>query len=1322
MDHKSSFNKQLRKEITARAVMNKEIKSIQENIDINIEEIYNADMEIKRIKKVILKRKKKNRTYTDLSLRVNKLNISKTDLKNEIEALKQIISHIEQAKEEVKLKIKQLKKKIKNLPVENPFDFTDYIEKQKEENEIDLGLFLELAEENKIIYNQVPINTLIEDMEKLKNGFFTNGYFTLGEEGEIDTNRFFKDSDELSEFIDKILDKYDNHPSIYYTGNIYRYFKNYKRINRSEHGRGANEFNNIQEYKGNNCYIPSGNGCFLKCINYIFDKDFSIEYFEFIKSYKRRSNVMSRCRIPEFCKRYKIDIGIYDRNNGRILPRTVKEKNTCVHIHRNHYCVIWKKNRKDSLLNGVDEIEKNFKYIKNKINEDNLKQRISYRFPKYKKIDQLKNVFVFDLETQNDHEFAEAYAAGLYDVNRFRECWHRDLTPHELVIERKNVTIFDTSNGNCIMNMLKYFSENYDGDERTYIDREGDEIVSSYRLLLVAHNSSGFDSWVVLNSLIKDITDLKIIKTARGLISLSFKCGVKIVNTVEVPQYVKFTCSKSHIKGSLEKIGKEYGLQPELLKGEMDHSLINKNNFAELRHIWEPYLISDVLCLAFIYARHSMEMQKMTGFGIKDCLTEASLGWKCFGTYNKNREFYTFNNKYVRDFIRKSIKGGRVGAFNRYFESNQFDEIISTIKKHLKINNNEISNIIDKYLKHINTKRDEFKLEFENGEKDYRKINNKELDKFLERKLGELNISKELQKINKDDLLVSYDFNSLYPSAQIDKDSNWAKIETAYPFKKFMNDAICTLFNSGRWNELNKSAFLTIKYHNPENLIFQHLPVKEKIKNPYKNNRLEEINRMRNGIIIDTLTSVDIVEIVKYGGEVLEVYEGFFCYNLEYNPYTEFVTDMFQKRDLFKSQGKDLLQNLAKKIGLSVYGGNIRKDINEEYKCVTENWMRENFDDRVKEWFPLKNGNLIEKLEDDEGIDDFDKAKSINTMPSHFGSYILSHSKRLMNSVIKQIDGFYNNNIYYTDTDSLYIHKKYWSNLIDNGFVGKSLGLGKNDYGNSGIFYAWFLAPKIKYCLVIDDFGIISAKRTFKGYSEEHRMIKLEEYISLSEGKTVSGRFSIDWTKTFEGIKIPHRKKDCSYCNNKKFCNDCGEKPKKNCFNCEMEKACDPCLDLISQKKTYSTDINTLKRKPSNQYHQMLPHYEGVYEPKQNNINFESAKEILMKEDYKMVVKRRFERIYTALESMDYTKYEDISENNEIFVYGIKQVKTDKIDNYILIGCESDELYENDKLFNFWSNKYINNEIEKRNFQISGWPFITLVKRNNFFKIQSIIT
>ena len=132
---------------------------------------------------------------------------------------------------------------------------------------------------------------------------------------------------------------------------------------------------------------------------------------------------------------------------------------------------------------------------------------------------------------------------------------------------------------------------------------------------------------------------------------------------------------------------------------------------------------------------------------------------------------------------------------------------------------------------------------------------------------------------------------------------------------------------------------------------------------------------------------------------------------------------MFEKRVLLKSQGKYLLQNLAKKIGLSVYGVNIRKDINEDYICVTEIWMREDFDDSVGEWFPLKNGILIVKLEDDKGVDDYDKAKSVITMLSNFGCYILSHSRRLMNDVIKQIGGFCISGIYYTDTDSFYIHK-----------------------------------------------------------------------------------------------------------------------------------------------------------------------------------------------------------------------------------------------------------------------------------------------------------
>ena len=123
---------------------------------------------------------------------------------------------------------------------------------------------------------------------------------------------------------------------------------------------------------------------------------------------------MTRCRIPEFCVRYKVDIGIYDLKRKRILPRSVKQKDICLFFHEYHYCVIRKKNRRDGLLNGVQEMERNFENVQNKINEYNLGQRIRYRFPKRGTIDQLENVFVFNVETCNNHDFAEAYAAGFY--------------------------------------------------------------------------------------------------------------------------------------------------------------------------------------------------------------------------------------------------------------------------------------------------------------------------------------------------------------------------------------------------------------------------------------------------------------------------------------------------------------------------------------------------------------------------------------------------------------------------------------------------------------------------------------------------------------------------------------------------------------------------------------------------------------------------------------------------------------------------------------------------------------------------------------------
>ena len=49
------------------------------------------------------------------------------------------------------------------------------------------------------------------------------------------------------------------------------------------------------------------------------------------------------------------------------------------------------------------------------------------------------------------------------------------------------------------------------------------------------------------------------------------------------------------------------------------------------------------------------------------------------------------------------------------------------------------------------------------------------------------------------------------------------------------------------------------------------------------------------------------------------------------------------------------------------------------------------------------------------------------------------------------------------------LKKKHWDNLDKAGLVGKELLQSKNDYKRGGLF----LAPKIEYCLTINNYGVI---------------------------------------------------------------------------------------------------------------------------------------------------------------------------------------------------------------------------------------------------------
>ena len=60
---------------------------------------------------------------------------------------------------------------------------------------------------------------------------------------------------------------------------------------------------------------------------------------------------------------------------------------------------------------------------------------------------------------------------------------------------------------------------------------------------------------------------------------------------------------------------------------------------------------------------------------------------------------------------------------------------------------------------------------------------------------------------------------------------------------------------------------------------------------------------MRNGYIIDTLTSVDIQETVKVGGKVIEIYEGvIYRENFRVSPFRKVIDKLFALRQKYREK------------------------------------------------------------------------------------------------------------------------------------------------------------------------------------------------------------------------------------------------------------------------------------------------------------------------------------------------------------------------------------------------------------------------------------
>ena len=133
---------------------------------------------------------------------------------------------------------------------------------------------------------------------------------------------------------------------------------------------------------------------------------------------------------------------------------------------------------------------------------------------------------------------------------------------------------------------------------------------------------------------------------------------------------------------------------------------------------------------------------------------------------------------------------------------------------------------------------------------------------------------------------------------------------------------------------------------------------------------------MRIGYIIDTFTSVDIQETVKTGGKVIQISESVnYRENFKVSPFRKVKDKIFALRQKYKKGNNDVMQLFVKLLMNSLYGENIRKDIEEKFACKSEVWMMTEYDERVIDYWKISGINFIVEMIDDAGLENEIKNK-----------------------------------------------------------------------------------------------------------------------------------------------------------------------------------------------------------------------------------------------------------------------------------------------------------------------------------------------------------
>ena len=217
------------------------------------------------------------------------------------------------------------------------------------------------------------IQVINKNLHEIKNGILEDYDGTFEMVGTLlvgdqirQTHIRFRNMDDFESYINSIDEGYDADDCIF-NGYIYKIDTPiFNKVNRSQYGNGCDFKQEIIEYRGNNCFIPTKGYCFIKCIIFLTGQDYKHKYLEFIRNESRRTNIMTKARFQPFCRANKINLGYWD--GERVFPRTGTNRDSALYLYNIHFCLIWK-SQGVSFNQAITELKNNFKLVDNYVTE-----------------------------------------------------------------------------------------------------------------------------------------------------------------------------------------------------------------------------------------------------------------------------------------------------------------------------------------------------------------------------------------------------------------------------------------------------------------------------------------------------------------------------------------------------------------------------------------------------------------------------------------------------------------------------------------------------------------------------------------------------------------------------------------------------------------------------------------------------------------------------------------------------------------------------------------------------------------------------------------